>query len=132
VQSPDGNNLRAWYVLASKGEGMKRRYPLDDESVDRRVEVLKALANPTRLTLVMFLSRGAATVSTLAESLALKPCIASQQLGILRLSDIVRGRREGGCVRYELIDPRVSRLIRDLNTKKTPDVKRGLDTSKVR
>ena len=111
---------------------MKRKHPLDDESVDRRVEVLKALANPTRLNLVVFLSRGAATVSTLAESLALKPCIASQQLGILRSSDIVRGLREGGRVRYELIDPKVFGLISDLDAKKTPHVKRVLDNRKER
>jgi DNA-binding transcriptional ArsR family regulator len=117
VQSTDGNNLRARQVLASKGEGMKRKHPLDDQSVGRRVEVLKALANPTRLNLVILLSRGAATVSTLADSLDLKPCIASQQLGILRSSDIVRGLRDGGHVRYELIDPRVLGLIRNLDAK---------------
>jgi ArsR family transcriptional regulator len=111
---------------------VKRIHPLDDESVDRRVEVLKALANPTRLNLVMFLSRGSATVSTLAESLSLKPCIASQQLGILRSSDIVRGLRDGGRVRYELIDPRVLGLIRDLDAKVTPSVKRLLDDTKER
>ena len=76
--------------------------------------MLKALANPTRLSLVMHLSRGAATVSTLAESLDLKPCIASQQLGILRSIDIVRGLRDGGHVKYELIDLRVLGLIRNL------------------
>jgi DNA-binding transcriptional ArsR family regulator len=96
---------------------MKRKSSLDDESVDRRVRLLKALANPTRLSLVMYLSRGAATVSTLAESLDLKPCIASQQLGILRSSDIVRGLRDGGHVRYELIDPRVFGLIRNIGAK---------------
>ena len=93
---------------------MKRKHPLDDGSVNRRVEILKALANPTRLNIVMSLSRGAVTVSALSQSLDLKPCIVSQQLGILRSSDIVRGVREGGYVRYELIDLRVSGLIREL------------------
>ena len=102
---------------------MRRAYSLDEESVDRRVRVLKALANPTRLNLVIFLSRGAATVSTLAESLDLKPCIASQQLGILRSSDIVRGLRDGAYVRYELTDPRVVGLIRNLRAKKIRHVK---------
>ena len=93
---------------------MNRKGQIWDDSVPRRVQVLKALANPTRLNIVMMLSRGAATVSVLADSLALKPCIVSQQLGILRSSDIVRGVRDGGYVRYELVDLGVSGLIREL------------------
>jgi DNA-binding transcriptional ArsR family regulator len=88
-----------------------------DVSVERRVAILKALANSTRLNIVTFLSRDAATVSALAESLDLKPCIVSQQLGILRSSDIVRGVRDGGHVRYELVDHGVERLIRVFDAK---------------
>ncbi|MGA2547844.1 MAG: metalloregulator ArsR/SmtB family transcription factor [Rectinemataceae bacterium] len=102
---------------------MNRKHPRDDGSVDRRVEILKALANPKRLNIVMYLSRGAATVSALAESLDIKPCIVSQQLGILRLSDIVQGLRDRGYVRYELIDPRVLGLIRDLDATKIRNAK---------
>jgi ArsR family transcriptional regulator len=102
---------------------LKRTRPQFDESVDRRVRVLKALANPTRLSLVIHLSRGTATVSALAQSLELKPCIASQQLGILRSSDIVRGFRVGGHVMYELIDTRVLGLIGNLGGRKTPNEK---------
>jgi DNA-binding transcriptional ArsR family regulator len=39
------------------------KHPRDDGSVDRRVEILKVLANPKRLNIVKYLSRGAATVS---------------------------------------------------------------------
>lgn len=109
---------------------MKRKHPLDDGSVNRRVEILKALANPTRLTIVILLSKGAATVSAMAESLDLKPCIVSQQLGILRSSDIVRGTRDGGYVSYELIDPKVLEMIRDLGPKRTGQAKAFPDRSK--
>lgn len=94
--------------------------------------MLKALANPTRLNLVMFLSRGPSTVSTLAESLDLKPCIASQQLGILRSSDIVQGLRDGGHVRYELIDTRVLGLIGNLGAKKIQIRKSALNSTEER
>jgi DNA-binding transcriptional ArsR family regulator len=94
---------------------VERKIQIKGYSVPRRVEILKAIANPTRLAIVLSLSQGDATVSALAEALGFKPCIISQQLGILRSNDIVRGVREGGFIRYELVDPLVQRLIRVLD-----------------
>jgi DNA-binding transcriptional ArsR family regulator len=90
---------------------VRRNNPLEKGSVDRRVRILKALANPTRLNIVLSLSKGAATVTDLTEFLELRQSIVSQQLGILRSSGIVQGFREGSFVRYELADRGVERLI---------------------
>jgi DNA-binding transcriptional ArsR family regulator len=96
---------------------VKRKGNRWDDAMPRRVEVLKALANPTRLSIVMSLCRGSSTVSALAESLDLKPCIVSQQLGILRLSRIVQGVRHSGYIRYTVIDGGVKKMIRAFDSK---------------
>jgi DNA-binding transcriptional ArsR family regulator len=88
-----------------------------DGSINRHIEILKALANPARFRIAWSLSRSDKTVKLLAERLGMKQSIVSQQLGVLRMSDIVQGAREKGFTRYRLIEPKVALLMRDLNEK---------------
>ena len=75
-------------------------------------DLLKALGHPLRLRIVTLLARGREHVGALAERLDIPPAIASQQLRILRMSGLVAVTRENGQAVYRLIDPRVVRLIR--------------------
>jgi len=75
-------------------------------------DLLKALGHPLRLRIVTLLARGREHVGALAERLDIPQAITSQQLRILRMSGLVAATRENGQAVYHLIDPRVVRLIR--------------------
>jgi len=74
-------------------------------------DVLKALAHPSRLRIVATLCEGSETVTGLAARLGLRQAVVSQQLRILRMSDLVAAERGGGFVRYRLAQPRLKQLL---------------------
>lgn len=76
-------------------------------------EILKALAHPTRLAIVMGLlkSNGECNVSIMVEKLGLPQPNISQHLTILRSAGIIEGYRKGSLVCYKVIDGRVKKLI---------------------
>ena len=71
----------------------------------------KALAHPVRIRILEVLTRGDRTVQELQQALALGQPVVSQQLGVLRSSNIVVGRKEGVSVRYTVRDPLVADLL---------------------
>jgi DNA-binding transcriptional ArsR family regulator len=75
-------------------------------------DLLKALGHPLRLRIVTLLAKGREHVGALAARLEVPQAIASQQLRILRMSGLVAATRDNGQAVYRLIDPRVVRLIR--------------------
>ena len=67
--------------------------------------MLKVLGDPTRIRLIELLNdRGSATVSALAACLPVSQPGVSKQLAVLHQAGIVRRRRDGVHVRYELVD----------------------------
>ena len=71
------------------------------------VALLKALAEPTRLRLVVLLALNDETcVCKLAEALAAPQFRISRHLGILRDRGVVEARREGTWMHYRLAVPR--------------------------
>jgi DNA-binding transcriptional ArsR family regulator len=75
------------------------------ENVDDLAEMLRVLADPTRLRLIDALERnGRSTVSALTSLVPVSQQSVSHQLAILRAAGIVSRRREGVWVQYELRD----------------------------
>jgi DNA-binding transcriptional ArsR family regulator len=79
--------------------------------IERYTDILKALANPARLRLVSILTDGELTVSDLCEISGIKQSLASQQLKILRLSDIVQCRKEVTRSYYSLKNRNVIKIL---------------------
>jgi len=71
----------------------------------------KALAHPVRIRILELLVRGDRSVQELQEALGVDQPVVSQQLGVLRTSNIVVGRKEGVSVRYAVRDPLVGELL---------------------
>ena len=71
----------------------------------------KALAHPVRIRILEVLVRGERSVQELQDALGLEQPVVSQQLGVLRTSHIVVGRKEGVSVRYTLSDPLIAELL---------------------
>lgn len=77
-------------------------------------ELMKSLADETRLRLVALLSHGELCVCHLEGALGVPQPTVSRHLGILRYAGVVEARREGSWVYYKLAeqtDPAVARVL---------------------
>jgi ArsR family transcriptional regulator len=101
----------------------KSAYRYSPGDMERYTDILKALANPARLRLVSILADGEMTVSDLCEISGLKQSLASQQLKILRLSDIVQCRKEVTRSYYSLKDRNVIKILDCLHRCRDGDMK---------
>jgi DNA-binding transcriptional ArsR family regulator len=71
----------------------------------------RALAHPVRIRILELLVKGDRSVQELQEALGLEQPVVSQQLAVLRTSNIVSGRKEGVSVRYAVRDPLIGTLL---------------------
>ncbi|CAG9251785.1 Transcriptional regulator, ArsR family [Paraburkholderia unamae] len=71
-------------------------------SAERACGLLKRLANPDRLLIMCRLSQGELSVGELEEQLGIRQPTLSQQLAVLRESDLVNARREGKNIFYSV------------------------------
>ena len=76
-----------------------------DTTFKRQAQVLKALANESRLKIVNRLARGECSVSELTDLVGSDRTTVSKHLAVLRAHGIVADRRAGNMVFYELLTP---------------------------
>ncbi|MGZ4812226.1 MAG: ArsR/SmtB family transcription factor [Terriglobales bacterium] len=76
-------------------------------------EFFKALAHPLRIRILDGLRQGEVGVTDLSERLEVEQSTLSQQLAVLRKSNIVVGRKEGQSVFYSVADRAIFRLLDD-------------------
>ena len=74
-------------------------------------EFFKALAHPLRIKILDSLRQGEVGVNDLSARLQVEQSTLSQQLAVLRKSNIVVGRKEGQNVFYSVQDPAIFRLL---------------------
>ena len=67
-------------------------------------DIFRALGDPTRRAIFEKLATGALNASTLREGMAISQPAMSQHLAVLRNASLVRERRQGRYVNYE-VDP---------------------------
>jgi DNA-binding transcriptional ArsR family regulator len=84
------------------------------EQVAAVADRLRLLAEPTRLTICVALAQGESNPSCLADLAGVAPAALSQQLGRLRLAGVVKARRDGQRIWYELVDPEVRDVVEHL------------------
>jgi len=84
--------------------------PAQDD-VDRITEVFRALADPTRLRLVLHLSHGECNVSGLVAALGLPQSTVSRHLATLRAAALVQRDSRGTSVVYRLAGPHLHDLL---------------------
>jgi ArsR family transcriptional regulator len=73
--------------------------------------VLKALGHPLRLRIVALLCEGDEHVNGIAKRLDAPQAMVSQQLGVLRMNQLVESRRERGFAYYSISEPRLRELM---------------------
>lgn len=65
-------------------------------------EVMRALADPTRREILNILKCGALSATEIGDHFQMSAAAISKHLGILREAELVRSRREGKFIYYEL------------------------------
>ncbi len=87
----------------------------DKDGFEKTAKVLKALAHPIRLCIVDGLARnGPCNVSCMEECIKASQSGISQHLARLRTAGIVKSKRHGNEVYYELVSDHVKRFVKTI------------------
>ena len=97
------------------GEGRKDLILLD-EHFQTVAFLAKSLSDENRLRILISLSRGKKSVSSIVEELGLSQPLVSHHLKELKRSLLVRIERSGPFIYYELSDPRILGVVRTLSS----------------
>ncbi|GLU29511.1 metalloregulator ArsR/SmtB family transcription factor [Brucella sp. NBRC 12950] len=81
------------------------------ENIDELTDLLKALANKTRLIILDHLINGEISVGELARIADLSQSTLSQHLGRLRSVNLVTARRDAQNVYYSISSPTVRKML---------------------
>ncbi|QJE72827.1 helix-turn-helix transcriptional regulator [Aerophototrophica crusticola] len=85
-----------------------------EQAADRAVELLKSLANRSRLLILCQLAAGERSVGELAGLIGMRDTAVSQQLALLRKDGLVRNRRHGQTIYYSLASDEAAQVLRTL------------------
>jgi len=83
----------------------------DTQTITRLAEFFKVFGDPSRLTILHFLSKAELCVADLATLANMGQSAVSHQLKLLRLSRLVKFRKEGTVVYYSLNDAHIQNLV---------------------
>lgn len=92
--------------------------PADDEAPPRELlegagEILRALAAPVRIAIVLKLQSAPRCVHELVDILDLPQPLVSQHLRVLKAAGVVSGERNGREVLYHLADEHLAHIVLD-------------------
>jgi DNA-binding transcriptional ArsR family regulator len=76
-----------------------------------KAELFKTLGHPARIRVLEVLREGECSVSDLVPEVGLEASHLSQQLAVLRRSNLVQTRKEGTSVLYSVPNPMVFELL---------------------
>lgn len=82
-------------------------------TLDDAGELLRALAAPVRIALVLHLHERDQCVHELVEALGVAQPLVSQHLRVLKAAGVVHGKRRGKEVVYSLVDDHLSHIVAD-------------------
>ena len=84
---------------------------LPEEEVTDIADFFKVFGDPTRLKILFLLDSGEANVNSISANLGISASVASQHLKLLRVTRLVRWRKDGKNVIYSLNDEHISRIL---------------------
>ncbi|ESK54306.1 ArsR/SmtB family transcription factor [Acinetobacter tjernbergiae] len=92
------------------------------ESASSIVNILKSLANTDRLIILCHLAKQELNVSQIEETTHILQPTLSQQLMMLRKSNVVSTRRDGKQIFYSISDPKLKVILTTLYENYCPDI----------
>ena len=82
-----------------------------EESISNICNILKVLSEPSRLKIVLALSKGEMCVYHIVEAVNSNQSAVSHQLRILKDNNIVKSKRDGQSIVYSLVDEHIMQII---------------------
>jgi ArsR family transcriptional regulator, virulence genes transcriptional regulator len=86
-----------------------------NRSAEKASDFLKSLANPNRLRILCLIMEGERPVGELAEAIGINQSATSQHLALMRREGLVKSRRDGQTIYYQLADKNVGRTLKLLS-----------------
>lgn len=83
------------------------------ETLDLAGDILRALAAPVRIAIVLQLREAPRCVHELVDALEVTQPLISQHLRVLKSAGVVRGERSGREVVYRLVDDHLAHIVVD-------------------
>ncbi len=96
---------------------MSVKSPFSKNVYKRNAQIYKVLANPIRLEILNIIKTKEATVDEIAKIIGVRIANISQHLAILRYLKLVKYRKNGKSVYYQVSDPRIiepCRILKNL------------------
>ncbi len=87
---------------------------LSQETLQEIAGMLKALADPTRLKIMQTLHKGEASVSEIVHKVGTGQANISKHLQVLSKHHLLKSRREGVTIYYQLFGPFISELCENI------------------
>ena len=84
---------------------------IDEQTLGHAAHVIRVLGHPLRLRILETLEDGPRPVMELVRAVGATQAMVSQQLAILRGAGVVGARRDGPRVYYQIIEPKVGRIL---------------------
>jgi DNA-binding transcriptional ArsR family regulator len=81
-----------------------------------KADIFQALAHPTRIAILEFLSSGELSAGVLIDKLAMEQANVSQHLAVLRAKQLVNNRKVGNQVFYSVRDPIIIEVLALMRT----------------
>ncbi len=84
------------------------------EDYEKAASILKALAHPTRIQILKFLTGGEKCVKEIWSEMGIPQPTASQHINVLKNAGIISYRKEGARTCYRIEDRRAIRILKIL------------------
>ena len=84
---------------------------IQEDTLEKMAETLKAIAHPIRLQIVNILMKGERSVGELVRTLGTKQSLTSQQLSILKSRGVLKSRRNGNVVFYSIQNSGIKNIM---------------------
>ncbi len=112
VPEPGDGVCEVLYVDEPRVKAVAAQMP-DERAVQAAANIFKVLGDPTRVRIILALSRAELCVCDLAALLGLSISAVSHQLRLLRSLGLVKYRRQGRLAYYSLDDEHVAGLLQE-------------------
>ena len=87
---------------------------IPEDTLEKAVILLKAVAHPGRLQKVNILINGVCSVKELAKVLGTTHSLTSQHLSDLKYAGVLKSRRDGNKVYYFLANDSIKRIVKSI------------------
>lgn len=94
---------------------VKPKFSYTSKDYEHITNLFKAIANEKRLEILNTIADTDVTVNELSKALGIRKSNTSQHLKILRLTGLVKSRRQGKSIFYRTSDPKVVDIFAVLN-----------------